>query len=158
MSEQTLWTLLTVVGVLGAVVLGLGLKKLLGMIRQKDEAFLHPLLLFRYQAHDVTALVEKLDGMGIGKLFDRFSLMMLGMMAEVLIILMVVTRNAIGIAWMAQGMYALAGVIWAAGTAEALIIRKAPKAASVSSLVKWGAFALWTLGMFAGLFIRSTAL
>ena len=72
MSEQTLWTLLTVVGVLGAVVLGLGRKKLLGMIRQKDEAFLHPLLLFRYQAHDVTALVEKLDGIGIGKLFDRF--------------------------------------------------------------------------------------
>ena len=28
---------------------------------------------------------------------------------------------------------------------------------SVLSLIKWGAFAVWTLGMFAGLFIRSTA-
>jgi len=158
MSEKVLWILLTVVGAAGALVIGLGLKKLLCMIREKDEKFQHPLLSFRYKAHDVNALVEKLDGMGILKLFDRFGWMMLAMMAEVLIILMVVTRNAIGIAWLSQAMYVLAGVIWGVGSAEALLIRKAPKAAGVSSLIKWGAFALWTMGMFAGLFIRSTAL
>ena len=158
MTEKTLWILLTVIGALGALVIGLGLNKLFKMIRQKDETFQHPLLSFRYRAHDVNAIVEKLDGMGIGKLFDRFSLMMLAMMAEVLIILMVVTHNAIGIAWMAQVMYVLSGVIWSVGSAEALLIRKAPEVSSVASLLKWAAFALWTLGMFAGLFIRSTAL
>jgi len=158
MNENTLWILLTIIGVLGAAVIGLGLKKLQGMIRTKDETFQHPLLSFRYSAHDVHTLVEKLDELGIGKLFDRFSWMMLGMMAEVLIVLMVVTHNAIGVAWMAQAMYGLSGVIWLVGSAEALLVRKAPAAASVSSLIKWGAFALWTLGMFIGLFIRSTAL
>lgn len=158
MTEKTLWILLTIIGVAGALVMGLGLNKLFKMIRQKDETFQHPLLMFRYRAHDVNAIVEKLDGMGIVKLFDRFSLMMLGMMAEVLIILMVVTHNAIGIAWMAQAMYVLSGVIWSVGSAEALLIRKAPEVSSVASLIKWAAFALWTLGMFAGLFIRSTAL
>ena len=157
MSEKTLWILLTVIGILGAVILGLGLKKLLGMIREKDETFLHPLLSFRYRANDAAALADKLDGMGIGKLYDRFSWMTLGMMAEVLIILMVVTHNAIGIAWLAQAMYVLSGVIWAAGSAECLALRKASALSSAASLVKWGAFALWTLGMFAGLFIRSTA-
>ena len=158
MNEKTLWLLLTIVGVLGAVVLGLGLKKLLGLMRQKDEKFLHPSLTFLYTTNEAAALADKLDGMGIGTLYDRFGWMMLAMMAEVLIILMVVTHNTIGIAWLAQAMYVLSGAIWAAGSAECLALRKAPALSSAASLVKWGAFALWTLGMFAGLFIRSTAL
>lgn len=158
MNEKWLWILLTAVGVAGAVVIGLGLKKLQGMIREKDEKFVSPLLSFRYKAQDVNALVEKLDGMGIGKLFDRFNLMMLAMMAEVLIILMVVVHNTIGIAWLAQAMYVLAGVVWATGSAESIALRKAPAVSGAASFVKWAAFALWTIGMFAGLFIRSTAL
>ena len=157
MNEQTLWIILTAVGIAGAVVIGLGLKKLNSRIKEVNEKFVSPLLRFRYTANDAIACADTLQKAGIGKLYDRFSLMMLAMMAEVLILLMAATHNITELVWLQYGMFAMSGLIWLTGTAEAALIKKAPAVSSVLSLIKWGAFAVWTLGMFVGLFIRSTA-
>ena len=47
MNEQTLWIILTAVGIAGAVVIGLGLKKLNSRIKEVDAKFVSPLLRFR---------------------------------------------------------------------------------------------------------------
>lgn len=156
MNENTLWILLTIIGTAGAVVLGLGLKKLQSRIREIDEKFQSPQLSFRYQAQDVQDLLERL---GEGRpLFERFCWMMLFMMAEVLIILLVVSHNITDILWLEYAMFGASTVIWLVGSAETLAVIRKPGFASMLSLIKWGAFALWTLGMFAGLFIKSTAI
>lgn len=155
MNENTLWILLTIVGVAGAVVLGLGLRKLNARIRGIDETFQSPQLSFRYQAEDVAHMLDRL-GNGAA-LFERFCWMMLAMMAEVLIILLVVSHNITDILWLQYAMFGLSGLIWLTGSVETVAVTRKPGFASVLSLIKWAAFALWTLGMFAGLFIKSTA-
>lgn len=156
MNEKTLWILLTVVGVVGAVVIGLGLRKMQNTLRGIDEHFQSPQLSFRYRAKDVR---EQLERLGEGaKLFRRFCWMMLAMMAEVLVILLVVSHNITDMLWLQYAMFGMSAVIWLAGSVETLTVLRKPGLAGALSLVKWSAFALWTLCMFAGLFIRSTAL
>ena len=156
MNEKLLWILLTIVGVVGVVTLGVLLSKLNKLIREKHEGFQSPQLSFRYSADRVNQLVENLEGKGLLPLFDRFSQLMAAMMAEVLIVLMVVAHNITDTPWVQIAMSSLSGVIFLTGTAETLILKKQPKAAGALSLIKWAAFALWTLAMFATLFIRST--
>ena len=155
MSEQTLWTILTILGVVGSVALGLGLRKLHSRIRAVDEKFQSPQLAFRYQAADVQEMLARLGGSA--PLFQRFCQLMLFMMAEVLMVLLVVSHNITDIQWLQYAMFGVSGLIWLMGSVETLVITRKPGLASALSLIKWGAFALWTLGMFAGLFIRSTA-
>ena len=156
MNEKTLWIILTVVGVVGAVAIGLGLRKMQNTLRGIDEHFQSPQLSFRYHAKDVREQLERL-GEDV-KLFQRFCWMMLAMMAEVLIILLVVSHNITDMLWLQYAMFSMSAVIWLTGSVETLTVLRKPGFASALSLVKWGAFAVWTLGMFAGLFIRSTAL
>ena len=158
MNEKILWILMTIIGVVGVVALGVLLNKLTKLLRERHEGFQSPQLSFRYSADTANQLVENLEGKGVLPLFDRFSQLMAAMMAEVLIVLMVVAHNITDIPWVQMVMFSLSGVIWLTGTAETLILKKQPKAASVLSLVKWAAFALWTLTMFVTLFIRSTQL
>jgi len=157
MNENTLWILLTVLGVVGALAVGVALKMLNTRIRSVYDKFQAPQLSFRYDAHDVCTVVEILKEKGVSVLFDRFCLLMAAMMAEVLMVLMVVAHNITDLVWLQYIMFGLSGVIWLTGTLETLILKKNPKAAGKLAFVKWGAFAVWTLGMFAGLFIRSTA-
>ena len=156
MNENTLWIALTAVGVAGALVLGLGLKKLHAKIKEAWPEFQHPLLQFRYTANDARTIAHTMEEKGLAKPYDRFRWMMLAMMAEALLLLMAATHNITEIVWLQWTMFGLSGVIWLAGSLECLLLKKCPRAASVLAYVKWGAFALWTLGMFAGLFIRST--
>ena len=87
----------------------------------------------------------------------RFSLLMIPMMLEVLLVLLAVSRNASQFAWLRAAMFIVSVFISLLGIAETLLLRfEKHQPASVCSLLKWGAFALWTLGMFAGLFIQST--
>ena len=156
MKETLLWTLITIVGTVGAVAIGLILMKLNKLIASRCEGFHSPQLSFRYTANDVNQLVENLKQVGALLPFNRFSQLMTAMMAEVLLVLLTVAHNIAHIAWIQTAMYALSGVIWLLGTAETLILQKKPALASVLSIIKWGAFGIWTLGMFAALFIRST--
>ena len=156
MNDALLWTLLTIVGTVGVVALGLLLRKLQKLLKERLEAFQSPQLSFRYTADDVNRLVENLKEAGALPAFDRFSQLMAAMMAEMLLVLMVVAHNITDILWLQTAMFALSGVIFLTGSLETLILQKKPALASLLSRIKWGAFALWTLGMFAGLFIRST--
>lgn len=158
MSSDTLWIIITIVGALGCAVCGLGLRSLHRRMLTVDEKFASPQLRFRYTAHEAQAQWDTL-GEGGRALMDRFSVLMIPMMLEVLLVLLAVSHNAAKIEWMRAIMFALSGVISFAGVSETLCIRlKKHGAASVLSLGKWGAFALWTLAMFAGLFIQSTAI
>ena len=157
MNEKTLWILLTAIGTLGTLALGAALRSLNTRIRSVYDKFQSPQLSFRYDAHDVCVMMDILKEKGVAKLFDRFCLLMAAMMAEVLMVLMVVAHNITDLVWIEYAMFGLSGVIWLTGTLETLILRNNPKVAGQLSLIKWGAFAVWTLAMFAGLFIRSTA-
>ena len=156
MNENTLWMALTAVGVLGALVVGFGIRKLHGKIKEAWPEFLCPLLQFRYTAHDARSIAHTMEEKGLAQPYRRLIQLMLAMMAEVLLLLMAAAHNITDIAWLQQTMFALSGVIWLTGSMECLLLQKCPKPASLLAYAKWGAFALWTLGMFAGLFIRST--
>ena len=121
MNENTLWILLTVVGVAGALAVGVVLRMLNTRIRSVYGKFQAPQLSFRYDAHDVCTVVEILKEKGVAVLFDRFCLLMAAMMAEVLMILMVVAHNITDLVWLQYIMFGLSGVIWLTGTLETLI-------------------------------------
>lgn len=156
MSSDTLWLVITIVGALGCAVCGLGLRSLHRRLTAIDEKFQSPQLRFRYTAHEAQTQLDTLGEGGLA-LMNRFSLLMIPMMLEVLLALLAVSHNAAKIEWMRMAMFGLSAVISLSGILETVCIRlRKGGAASVLSLGKWGAFALWTLAMFAGLFIQST--
>lgn len=156
MSTDTLWLVITIVGAVGACVCGLGLRSLHQRLKAVDEHFQSPQLRFRYTANESAAQLDTL-GEGGRLLMHRFSLLMIPMMLEVLLVLLAVSRNASQFAWLRAAMFIASGLISLSGIVETLLLRfEKHQPASVCSLLKWGAFALWTLGMFAGLFIQST--
>lgn len=157
MNVQLLWTLITAVGVAGALLIGLGMKKLNRRLRELDPAFQSPLLCFRYTAHEAAAYADTLKQKGALALVRRFDGMMLAMMAEVLLLLLAATHNITEMVWLQWIMFSMSGAVWLAGSLEALVLSKAPRLSAALSLLKWGAFAVWTLGMFVGLFIRAAA-
>lgn len=156
MSNDTLWLIVTLVGALGAGVCGFGLYSLHKRLKAVDEKCQCPQLRFRYTADESAAQLDTL-GEGGRALMRRFSLLMVPMMLEVLLVLLAVSNNAAQLEWMRLAMFALSVAVSLAGVAETLLIRfEKHRFASLLSLVKWGAFAVWTLGMFIGLFIQST--
>lgn len=158
MTNDTLWIVITLVGALGCAVCGLGLRQLHRRLQAVDAHFQSPQLRFRYTAHEAAAQLDTL-GEGGRALMDRFSLLMAPMLAEILLVLLAVSRNAAQLAWMRAAMMGLSGLICLCGLAETLLVRRGRfRPASCLSRMKWGAFALWTLGMFAGLFLQSAAL
>lgn len=156
MNSDTLWLVIAIIGALGTAVCGFGLYALHKRLKAADEHFQSPQLRFRYTANESAAQLDTL-GEGGKLLMHRFSLLMIPMMLEVLLVLLAVSNNAAQIEWMRTAMFGLSAVISLSGVIETLLIRfEKHQPASLCSLIKWGAFAVWTLGMFAGLFIQST--
>lgn len=156
MSIDLIWKLITAVGVVGTLAVGLSLKKVNDALKTHDKAFQAPQLRFRYTEAEAAACRAAL-GDGQRKL-DQFSLLMAAMMIELLLVFLTVTRNICHFAWLFPVMYGLSGLACLAGLAETLVLKKQPKAAAVLSFVKWGAFGLWTACMFISLFLRSAQL
>ena len=138
--SQTAWTAVTVIAVLGAAAMYAVLRK---PIKQMDG--LPPQLCFGYEK---TAQPER-----------RFSLLFAVMLFFAGLVMAVVAHNAADILWIRHAMYALTALGCAAGLAETLLVACGKlRPASVCARVKWACFAVWTLGMFAGLFIRGWAI
>ena len=138
--SQTAWTVVTVIAVLGTVGMYAVLRR---PIRQMDG--LPPQLCFGYEK---TAQPDQ-----------RFSLLFAVMLFFAGLAMAVVAHNATDILWMRHAMYALTVLGCAAGLAETLLVAAGKlRPASVCARAKWACFAVWTLGMFAGLLIRGWAL
>ena len=147
--SQTMWTITTVIAVLGLALFGLILKKLHKAYKEIDEKYQPLQLQFKYSAADVKD--EPAD--------KRFSLLFMPMLFYVGLALAVAAHNAASYAWMRYAMYGLAAAGCFAGFAETLLLAFGRgKAAPVCGRIKWICFAVWTLGMFLGLFLRGWAL
>lgn len=146
--SQTMWTAATVVAVLGCGLFGWILKKLIKAYKEVDEGYQPLQLQFKYAASDVKGEDR------------RFSLLFVPMVFYVGLALAVVTHNASAVAWVRQAMYVLAaaGCFFAFVETMLLAFGRAKAAAPVCGLIKWGCFAVWTLGMFAGLVLKGWAL
>lgn len=147
--SQRMWTLVTVIAVLGAVLFGVVLHRLYKAVRKVDETFEPVQLRFRYKAEDA-ALTAGLF---------RFSLLFVPMLFYAGLCMAVVAHNAATTVWMRHIMYGLTAGACLCGTVETLLVAVGkPKAAPVFGLIKWALGAVWTLGMFAGLVLRGWAL
>lgn len=147
--SQTMWTIATILAVLGLVLFGLILKKLHKAYKEIDPKYQPLQLQFKYAASDVKS--DPID--------KRFSLLFAPMLFYVGLALAVVSHNAATHAWMRHAMYAAAAAGCFGGFAETLLLAFGRgKAAPACGLIKWGFFALWTLGMFIGLFLKGWAL
>lgn len=147
--SQRMWTLVTVISVLGAALFGVVLYRLYKAIRKVNETFEPVQLRFRYQPENAALTVGSF----------RFSLLMLPMLFYAGLCMAVVAHNAATILWMRHIMYGLTLGACLSGAVETLLVAAGkPKAAPVFGLIKWILFAVWTLGMFAGLFLRGWAL
>ena len=94
--SQTMWTVTTVVAVLGCVLFGWILKKLIKAYQKVDENYQPLQLQFKYAAADVKGEDR------------RFSLLFVPMLFYAGLALAVVTHNASAVAWVRQAMYVLA--------------------------------------------------
>lgn len=147
--SQHIWTLVTVIAVLGAVLFGVVLHRLYKAVRKVDETFEPVQLRFRYKAEDA-ALTAGLF---------RFSLLFVPMLFYAGLCMAVVAHNAATTVWMRHIMYGLTAGACLCGTVETLLVAVGkPKAAPAFGLIKWALGAVWTLGMFAGLVLRGWAL
>ncbi len=147
--SQTMWYIATGVAVAGLLLFGLIMNKLYQKQRAVESAFQPLVLRFKYAASDVNpGVVEK-----------RFTWLFVAILFYVGLALAVVTHNASDFRWLRHTMYVFAALGCFAGVWESLfIIRSAAKAAPVMNFLKWLCFGIWTLGMFAGLFIKGWAL
>ncbi len=147
--SQTMWIIATVIAVAGLILFGLIMNRLFKKQRAVDKTFEPLVLRFRYTKNDVNPCeVEK-----------RFTWLFVALLFYAGLALAVVTHNATDLRWLRHTMYTMAALGCLAGVLESLlIIRKSAKAAPVLSLAKWALLAVWTVGMFAGLFIRGWAL
>lgn len=147
--SQTMWTVATILAVLGLVLFGLILKKLMKAYKEIDPKYQPLQLQFKYTSSDVKP--EPID--------RRFSLLFIPMLFYAGLALAVVAHNAANHIWMRYAMYSLTAAGCFAGFAETLLLAFGRgKAAPVCGLIKWGCFGVWTLGMFIGLFLKGWAL
>jgi len=147
--SQTMWTIATILAVLGLVLFGLILKKLHKAYKEINPEYQPLQLQFKYAASDVKS--DPID--------RRFSLLFVPMLFYVGLALCVVSHNAAAHAWMRQIMYLFAAAGCFAGFAETLLLAFGRgKAAPACGLIKWCLFAVWTLGMFIGLLLKGWAL
>lgn len=147
--SQRMWTLVTIIAVLGAVLFGVVLHRLYKAVRKVDETFEPVQLRFRYKAEDAVLSAG---------LF-RFSLLFVPMLFYVGLCMAVVAHNAATTVWMRHIMYGLTAGACLSGAVETLLVAVGkPKAAPAFGLIKWALGAVWTLGMFAGLLLRGWAL
>ena len=155
-----LWIGLTVLAVAGIVLFGFLLRKRYRAMQDIVKDYQPPQMRFKYTKKDVEEECEKLGDKGRA-LLRQFDWIFVPMLFYVGMALAVVTRNAAQYPWMAWAMYGLAAAGVLLGMAESVLMiaqKHAAKAASVCSLLKWICFGIWVVGMFIGLFIRSTAL
>ena len=145
--SQTMLTAETVVAVLGCGLFGWILNKLIKAYQKVDEKYQPLQLQFKYTASEVKGEDR------------RFSLLFVPMLFYAGLALAVVTHNASAVAWVRQAMYVLAAAGCFFGFVETMLLAYGrAKAAPVCGLIKWGCFAVWTLGMFAGLVLKGWAL
>lgn len=154
--NSTLWLITTIVAVAGALGMGLVLRNLHRRLTDALGGFQAWQLRFKYTADDVKADWAKLGS--AQPVMKRFCLLFVPMLFFAALCMAVVAHNAAEIRWMRHIMYGLTALACAFGLTETLLLPQKGKAASVCSLAKWACFAVWTVGMFAGLFIRSAAL
>ena len=155
-----LWTGLTVLSVAGILLFGWILRKLYKQMQAKKEGYQPPQMRFRYRAQDLEAEWDDFSPKAHA-LLREFDWIFVPMLFYVCMALAVVTRNAAQYPWMAWAMYGLAGAGTLFGMAESVLLvfeKLTAKAAGACSLLKWICFGIWVVGMFVGLFIRSTAL
>ena len=155
-----LWTGLTVLSVAGILLFGWMLRKLYKQLQAKKEGYQPPQMRFRYSGQEIGAECNKLEKDGC-LILQRFDWLFVPMLFYVGMALAVVTRNIAQYQWMAWAMYSLSILGCLLGMTESVLLvseKLTAKAASVCSLLKWICFGIWVVGMFAGLFIRSTAL
>ena len=155
-----LWTGLTILSIAGIGLFGWMLRKLLKQLQTKKEGYQPPQMRFRYTHKEVEAECQELEENGCIVL-QRFDWLFVPMLFYVGMALAVVTRNIAQYPWMAWAMYGLGSLACLIGMAESVLLvgqKTFAKAASACSLAKWICFGIWVVLMFAGLFIRSTAL
>ena len=149
--SQTLWLIATIIAVLGLCVFGMILIRLYKAYKAADPQYEPFQLRFRYAACDVPE--RPADA--------RFSYLFIPMLFYVGLAMAVVTHNAAAIRWMRYAMYGLTALAGAAALPETLLLargRRCARAAGVCGVIKWACFALWTLGMFAGLVMKGWAM
>ena len=157
---ERLWIGLTVLSVAGIVMFGWLLRKRYRALQEIQKDYQPPQMRFKYTQKDVESECEALGKQG-RELLKQFDWLFVPMLFYVGMALAVVTRNAAQYEWMAWAMYSLSILGCLLGMAESVLLvseKLTAKAASVCSLLKWICFGIWVVGMFAGLFIRSTAL
>ena len=155
-----LWIGLTVLSVAGIVLFGWLLRKRYKALQEWKKDYQPPQMRFQYELNHIS---DEFDAMGSREhaLLRQFDWIFVPMLFYVGIALTVVTKNAAQYPWMAWAMYGLTAVGCVLGMAESVLLigeKMALKAARACSLLKWICFGIWVVGMFAGLFIRSTAL
>lgn len=158
--SNTMWIVVTVAAVLGAVGMGLWLRAIHRKLTEKVPGYQAPQLRFRYTEADFRAESPKLgpEGRKTLRTFDRLFVVMLIFAA---LCMAVVAHNAAQFSWLRWSMYGLTAAACLFGELETLILlseKKGAKAASVCSFIKWIFFGLWVVCMFVGLFIKSTEL
>ena len=155
-----LWIGLTVLSVLGIGLFGWLLRKRYRALQEIQKGYQPPQMRFKYTEKDVEKECDALGKQGRA-LLRQFDWLFVPMLFYVGMALSVVTRNAAQYEWMAWAMYGLSILGCLLGMLESVLLlgeRLTAKAAAVCSLVKWICFGIWVVGMFVGLFIRSTAL
>jgi len=151
--SQNAWMITTVIAVLGVIGMYAAIRPGLKKMQSIQKGFQPLQLRFRYTEKDAAEAVQSL-GEGGAKMLRTFSLLFLPMLFFAGLCLAVVAHNAAPYAWLRRVMYALAALGCCFGGVETLLLPSRAKAAGTCSLLKWVCFGIWTLGMFAGLFIK----
>lgn len=156
MNDNSIWILMTIVGVACTLFCSFNLRSSYQALRAALPDFIVPQLSFRYSPAQVQSQVESMDKTFLQTL-RQFSKHMSDTLVGVWMLLMVVSRNCTTLQWLMLGMMGAATLAFLFGVLETMFVRRAHfRLARACSVLKWGLFALWTAGMFAGLFIRST--
>ena len=155
-----LWIGFTVLSVAGIVLFGLLLRKRYRALQEWKKDYQPPQMRFKYELDQINA---EFDDMGDREhlLMRQFDWIFVPMLFYAAMALAVVTRNAAQYPWMAWAMYGLTAAGCVLGAVESVLLaaeKRAVRAASACSLLKWICFGIWVAGMFIGLFIRSSAL
>lgn len=156
--SQTAWNILTAVTVVGVCVFGFILSCLSKRLRALDKAYQPPHLRFGYRPETLVAEIPE----GGEPIVHRFGVLFVPTLVFAALTMAVVAHNTAGILWIRYAMYACTAAACLFGEIETLLLfshrERTLRTAFVLGWIKWGLFAVWTLGMFAGLFIRSWSL
>jgi len=154
--NNSIWILMTIVGLACTLFYGFEAHSSWKTLRVSCPDFLVPQLSFRYNAALVQSQMESMDKTCLNTL-RLFCKQLSDALVGIWMLLLVVSRNCTNLSWLMYGMMGAATLALLFAEAETLLVKKAHvRAAHACSVLKWGVCALWTLAMFAGLFIRST--